>query len=72
MSGPDQVNWVAGQTGFGSKRVILSELKTGLGQSGCGSGRVEPYFSHDLKKKKKKKKKKKQQQQQQQQHVFAI
>ena len=52
MSGPDQVNRVASQTGFGSKMVILSELKTGLGQSGCGSGRVEPYFSHDLKKKK--------------------
>ena len=48
MSGPDQVNQVAGQTGFGSKRIILSELKTGLGQSGCGSGQVDPYFSHEF------------------------
>ena len=37
-----------GQTGYGSKWVILSEFKTGSGQSGCGFGRVDPYFSHDF------------------------
>ena len=35
-----RVNRVVGQTGHGSKRVILSRLKTGSGQSGCESGRV--------------------------------
>ena len=38
-----QVKQVAGQ-----KRVILSGLKTSSGQSGCGSSRVNPYFSHDF------------------------
>ena len=34
-----QVKWVTSQ-----KRVTLSRLKTGSGQSGCGLGRVDPYF----------------------------
>ena len=37
------VNWVASK-----KQVILSGLKTGLNQLGCGSGWIEPYFSHDF------------------------
>ena len=38
-----QVKWVTGQ-----KRVILSGLKMGSCQSGCGLGQVDPYFSHDF------------------------
>ena len=38
-----RVKWVTGK-----KRVILSRLKTGLGQSGCRLGRVNPYFSHEF------------------------
>ena len=38
-----QVNWVVGK-----KLVILSGLKTGSSQSGCGSGRVDLYFLHDF------------------------
>ena len=38
-----QVKQVAGQ-----KQVILSGLKTGLSQLGCGSGWIDPYFSHDI------------------------
>ena len=38
-----RVKWVTGQ-----KMVILSGLKTGSGQSGCGSGQVDPYFSHEF------------------------
>ena len=30
------------------KRVILSRLKSGLGQSGCVLRRVDPYFSHEF------------------------
>ena len=37
------VNWVASQ-----KQVILSGLKTGLSQLGCGSGWIDLYFSHEL------------------------
>ena len=33
--------WVTSQMGCRPKRVILSGLKTGSGQSGCGSGQVE-------------------------------
>ena len=32
----------------GKKWVILSGLKTDLGQSGCRLGRVDPYFSHEF------------------------
>ena len=42
-SNGSQVKRVTGQ-----KRVILSGLKSGSGQSGCGSGRVDPYFSHEI------------------------
>ena len=38
-----QVKWVTGQ-----KRLILSGLKMGSCQSGCGLGQVDPYFSHDF------------------------
>ena len=34
----------SGQSDYSSKRVILSELKTNLGQSGCGSGRLTRIF----------------------------
>ena len=46
--GSGRVNWVSGQTGYKSKRVILNGLKTGLGQSGCGSSPVDPYFLHEF------------------------
>ena len=39
-SGSGRVNRVMGQTGHGLKRVILSGLKTGSGQSSCGSGQI--------------------------------
>ena len=32
----------------GKKRVILRGLKTGSSQSGCGSGQVDLYFSHEF------------------------
>ena len=38
-----QVNRITGQ-----KMVILSGLKRGLDQSGCGLDRVDPYFSHEF------------------------
>ena len=38
-----QVNWVVGK-----KWVIFSKLKIGSNQSGCGLGRVDPYFSHEF------------------------
>ena len=40
----------SGQSGCESNglRVILNELKMGLGQSGYGLGRVDPYFSHEF------------------------
>ena len=41
--GSGWVNRVASQ-----KQVILSRFKTGSGQSGCESGQVNPYFSHDF------------------------
>ena len=47
-SSSSQVNRVVDQTGNGSKRVILSELKMGSGQSSCRSSRVDPYFSHEF------------------------
>ena len=34
--------------GHKSKWVILSGLKTGLNQLGCGSGWIDSYFSHDF------------------------
>ena len=36
----------AGQTGHGSKRVIFKRVNQVTGQSGFGSGRVDPYFSN--------------------------
>ena len=45
MDGSDRVNRIADQSGHGSKRVILIGLKTG---SGCRSGQVDPYFSHEF------------------------
>ena len=36
----------AGQTGHGSKRVIFNRVNRVTGQSGFGSGRVDPYFSN--------------------------
>ena len=38
-----QVKQVADQ-----KMVILIELKTSSSQLGCGSGWIDPYFSHDF------------------------
>ena len=37
-----------GQLGCESKWIILSKLKTSLGQSGYGSGWVDSYFSHEF------------------------
>ena len=50
-SGSGRVNRVMGQTGHGLKWVILSRLKTGSSQSGCGLGWIDPYFSHEFFKK---------------------
>ena len=36
----------AGQTGHGSKRVFFKRVNRVTGQSGFGSGRVDPYFSN--------------------------
>ena len=36
----------AGQTDHGSKRVIFKRVNRVTGQSGYGSGRVDPYFSN--------------------------
>ena len=48
--GGGEVGFGLGQSDCGSNksRVILSGLKSGLGQSGYGSGRVDPYFSHKI------------------------
>ena len=35
-----------GSTGHGSKRVIFKRVNRVTGQSGFGSGRVDPYFSN--------------------------
>ena len=40
-SGRVGLGWVTSQMGCRSKRIILSGLKTGSGQSGCGSDQVE-------------------------------
>ena len=47
-SGLGRVNRIMGQTSHGLKRIILSGLKTGSGQSGCRLGWVDPYFSHEF------------------------
>ena len=43
--------WVGfglGQLDCWSKHVILSGLKMDSSQSSCGSGQVDPYFSHEF------------------------
>ena len=43
-----RASWVGlGQSDWGKKWVILSGLKKGSCQSGCGLGRVDLYFSYE-------------------------
>ena len=43
-----RVEFGLGQSDCWSKHVILSGLKMDSGQSSCGSGQVDPYFSHEF------------------------
>ena len=43
-----RVNRVAGQTGHRSKTSHFKRVKNEFGSIGCGSGQVDPYFSHEF------------------------